>query len=318
MLCKTRFWLFTFLKVIVFFSFFFGQDTIADGMTGSSLIDYLRLNYKTNSTLGYNEARDVLYLNIERENGQVKGVYSNFSVILPDGVDPSTHLYENGLNCEHVWPQSLYEGTEPMKSDMHHLRPCKENINSSRGNKPYGEIIDSQTDNWYWLNQNTSNIPSSNINEYSESSSSLFEPREDRKGDIARTIFYFYTMYPNEADDYFFHTQKEQLKIWHEIDPPNNQEVIRTWAIAGFQQNKPNPFIIDESLVLRAYFPDEILLLGDLNGDSILNVLDVVTLVSYILGDSDLNQNHEAAADLNEDGLINVLDVVILVNLILT
>ena len=149
-------------------------------MTGTNLLDYLRSNYKTSSTLGYNEARDVLYLNVERNNGQVKGIYTNYTVTLPNGVDPSTYLYENGMNCEHVWPQSMYSGTEPMKSDMHHLRPCKENVNSSRGNKPYGEIIDSQTNNWYWQNQNLSNIPNSNIDEYSESSSTRFELRQKR------------------------------------------------------------------------------------------------------------------------------------------
>ena len=43
-----------------------------------------------------------------------------------------------------------------------------------------------------------------------------------KKGDIARTIFYFYTMYNNEADANFFEVQKQQLKIWHEQDPSNN------------------------------------------------------------------------------------------------
>ena len=93
-------------------------------------------------------------------------------------------------------------------------------------------------------------------------------------------------MYPNEADASFFNTQKEDLKIWHELDPVDNEELIRTWAIAGFQQNKPNPFILDESLVIRSYFEDEIFFLGDLNGDGGLNVLDVVTLVSFILGNT--------------------------------
>jgi hypothetical protein len=244
-------------------------------------------------------------------------VYTNYSVTLPDGPDPSAYLYENGINCEHVWPQSMGAGDEPQKSDMHHLRPCKDNVNSSRGNKPFGEINDWQTDTWFWQTQSTSNTPSSNINEYSESSSSSFEPREDRKGDIARTIFYFYTMYPNEADDSFFQNQKEQMKVWHNQDPSNNDEVIRTWTIAAYQQNKPNPFILDETLVLRAYFPDEIMMLGDLNGDTILNILDVVTMVGYIMGNTELNPPYDTAADMNEDGIVNVLDVVTLVNFIL-
>jgi len=306
------------LIILVLFTSLWSQENIAEGMSGDALLDYLRLNYKTSSTLGYNTARDVLYLNIERTDGQVMGVYTNFAVTLPDGVDPSTHLYENGINCEHVWPQSMYDGSEPMKSDMHHLRPCKDNVNSSRGNNPFGEISDSQTDHWYWQSQNTSYIPSSNIDEYSESSSSYFEPREDRKGDIARTVFYFYTMYASISDDNFFEIQKAQLRVWHEQDPSNNDEVIRTWAIAGYQQNKPNPFILDETLIVRAYFPDEMMMVGDVNGDMILNILDVVTMVGYIMGTTELIPPFDVAADMNEDGIVNVLDVVTLVNFILS
>ena len=88
-----------------------GQDIIGEGLYEDELIEFLRANYKTSTTLGYTNARDTLYLKIDRINGQVKGVYTNYSVALPaTGVDPSTHLYENGINCEHVWPQSLYDG----------------------------------------------------------------------------------------------------------------------------------------------------------------------------------------------------------------
>jgi len=55
-------------------------------------------------------------------------------------------------------------------------------------------------------------------------------------------------------------------------------------------------------------------LYGDINGDDIVNVLDVVLLVNMVLGLSDPT----IASDLNNDALTNVLDVVILVNLILT
>ena len=261
----------------------FGQDVIGDGLYGDELISFLQGNYTTGTTLGYTNARDTLYLNIDRIDGQVKGIYTNYTVDLPNtGVDPSTHLYENGINCEHIWPQSLYEGGEPLKSDMHALRPCKDNVNSARGNKAFNDVLDSQTATWYWQDSQTSNIPSSNIDEYSENHGTYFEPREDRKGDIARTMFYFYTMYSEEADDDFFEVQKGVLQTWHDQDPADEDELNRTWAIAPYQQNKPNPFILDETLVERAYFYDGALQ-GDLNSDETLNVLDIVALVNIIL-----------------------------------
>ena len=53
-------------------------------------------------------------------------------------------------------------------------------------------------------------------------------------------------------------------------------------------------------------------LLGDINQDGILNVLDIVLIANLIL----INQYNELA-DLNMDGILNVLDIVLLSNIIL-
>jgi len=55
---------------------------------------------------------------------------------------------------------------------------------------------------------------------------------------------------------------------------------------------------------------------GDVNGDSVLNVLDVVSLAQYILGFGAVE--FECAADFNADSSLNVLDIVQLVNEILS
>ena len=68
-----------------------------------------------------------------------------------------------------------------------------------------------------------------------------------------------------------------------------------------------------ESFLIELISSDNTLL-GDVNGDSILNVLDVIQLVSMALGNQELDYS---AADVNQDGEINILDVVQLVNLIL-
>ena len=58
--------------------------------------------------------------------------------------------------------------------------------------------------------------------------------------------------------------------------------------------------------------PDDTLI-GDLNDDDILNVLDIVLMVSLVLDSS-----YEESADMNGDEIINILDVVILINTILS
>jgi len=305
--------------LFIFQSLLFNQ-VIGEGLYLDDLLTYLKNNYTTSNVLSYNSARDVLYGDIEAElnDGQVFCIYTNYSINLPNGVDPSSYLYDNGMDCEHLWPQSMGASSSPMKSDMHHLRPCRSNVNSSRGNKPYNEINDNATNTWYWLNIQSSNIPSSNINEYSETNSSYFEPREESKGDVARSIFYFYTIYENVANDNFFNTQKDVLYQWHIQDPPTNIEIDRTWAIAAYQNNIPNPFIIDHSLIERAYFYNEPEYnLGDLNLDALINVVDVVLLVNYILGIDTLSNDSIQLADLDSNELINIVDVVTLINIIL-
>ena len=55
--------------------------------------------------------------------------------------------------------------------------------------------------------------------------------------------------------------------------------------------------------------------LGDVNGDGILNVIDIVNLVNHVLSIAVLDDL--CPADLNADGAIDVIDVVNLVNAIL-
>ena len=55
-------------------------------------------------------------------------------------------------------------------------------------------------------------------------------------------------------------------------------------------------------------------LVGDLNNDDNLNILDVIILVDMLLGGTEIDLN----GDINGDGGINVLDIVLLVNLILS
>ncbi len=57
--------------------------------------------------------------------------------------------------------------------------------------------------------------------------------------------------------------------------------------------------------------------LGDVNGDSSIDVLDVVQVVNFVLGGSTPTDEQSCAADMNEDGSIDVLDVVQMVGQII-
>jgi len=51
---------------------------------------------------------------------------------------------------------------------------------------------------------------------------------------------------------------------------------------------------------------------GDINGDDLINVIDVIATVNLVL-----NGEFNSLADLNNDGQINVLDILLIVNIIL-
>ena len=48
---------------------------------------------------------------------------------------------------------------------------------------------------------------------------------------------------------------------------------------------------------------------GDVSGDGVVNILDVVVLVNIVLGNSDSSDNSSCGADMNGDGVINILDI---------
>jgi PKD repeat protein len=245
------------LFLISFSTTLYAQNqTVGDGMSGSTLINYVQQNYTPNSTMGYDVARDTMYAIIDNHNGDLTGVYTGFTITLDPNADPSYDAYLKGINAEHTFPQSMGAGNEPMRSDLHNLFPAKSNVNSARSNEPFGENPDSQTDSWYYLDTELSSPPSTNIDLYSEDiGSSMFEPREDHKGNVARAIFYFYSIYPNAADDAFFNGMKDVLYQWHYQDPADAAEKNRSTMIAGYQGNE-NPFVLDSTLIRRAYFPN--------------------------------------------------------------
>ena len=58
-------------------------------------------------------------------------------------------------------------------------------------------------------------------------------------------------------------------------------------------------------------------LIGDLNQDSVLDIIDVVSLVSIIMGNVDITSLDQLVGDLNGDTFLNVQDIILLVGIIL-
>jgi len=56
---------------------------------------------------------------------------------------------------------------------------------------------------------------------------------------------------------------------------------------------------------------------GDVNDDDIINVMDIILMINFILKNVDPTPDQLAAADLNDDGAVNIQDVILIVTIIL-
>ena len=95
-------------------------------------------------------------------------------------------------------------------------------------------------------------------------------------------------------DAYIFEVTLDEEIVWSYEYPSNNAMIARSdrYGYDYFDSNQ---------------------LLGDVNGDQVVNILDIILTVNIILG----VDNSSNSADVNSDGVVNILDVVSLVNLIL-
>ena len=175
-----------------------------------------------------------MYGSVDESSGQIECVYTGFQqasefVTFPDPI-----------NAEHLVPQSFYGSLSPMRSDIWSLRPSHQSPNSARSNNPFGEVDDASAQ-WYGVDAqgnyfSTGTIPA-NADDFSELSNGVWEPRESQKGDVARAVYYFYTMYPTQAGAIAGVCDPQTLYSWHLADPVSAFELQRNDRIEAAQGN---------------------------------------------------------------------------------
>ena len=224
------------------------------------LRDWLRTNWYVGAfdDLGYNGARSQMFSYTDEQSGLIHGVYTNFT----QAAENTTYL--DPINTEHIIPQSFFGGISPMKSDLFNLQPAHGSANSARGNSMYGEVADAAAQ-WYGVTASGAyttqgSIPSE-LDNWSERSGALWEPRESMKGDLARMAFYFYVAYPTEAGPIENLADPEVLYSWHLNDPVDALEMQRNNRVEDVQGNR-NFFVDHPEWVFNAWFYDGVLTEG--------------------------------------------------------
>lgn len=150
------------------------------------------------------------------------------------------------FNREHLMPQSVFDKSNPMRSDVFHVFPTDGYVNGRRSNYPFGEVKNPK-----WQSKNGSKLGTNTTGNYN---GTVFEPIDEFKGDIARALLYFATRYEdrvsswhhdmlNGTRDQVYQTWfLEILLKWHKQDPVSQHEINRNNIGQKYQGNR-NPFI---------------------------------------------------------------------------
>ena len=271
--------------------------------------------YDDNGRNGYQKQTDRYYENGSPVNGYIYEFYSG--VKWPNGWNSNAGNTSGGYNREHVWCQSKSTGlwgTTGGGADMHHIRPSETRLNSARGNNPFGEIANRESNKTYAkFGDNATYALGGYV------SGGTFEPLDNKKGDVARIVLYLYLHYNsysvsslfdgyastngnNGSSSYFSstllpltnitanNTEEDALKMllrWNSSDPVDDIERRRNDKVASYQGNR-NPFI-DNSNYAN-------LIWGDNPIDPSAPVVNKVTINSSSL-QLDLNNNKTASLE---------------------
>ena len=100
------------------------------------------------------------------------------------------------------------------------------------------------------------------------------------------------------------------------LDFSEDFDAIPCFQMTHFSGNAGIDLTVQNDGCILIDFPPEIIL-GDVNQDLEIDILDVVLIVDYILGNIVFNELEEILGDLNGDNNIDVVDVVIVINIIL-
>lgn len=240
------------------------SDTPPDGINLEAFRTWLKQNWydafeniSTSTSSGYTGARLEMYNIIDPIGDSLYCFYSAYSIYRPaSGFGSPGDI--SPMDCEHIVPQSVFNSAGPMKNDIHHLAPTYSSWNSTRGSLPFGDSDDLSTDRWMRYDDQIncsgapSCIPDSDIiDQFSELLiNQSWEPRESVKGNVARSVFYFYTMYPNY--DIEAMADISELYQWHLLDPVDTEESDRNDDTEAYQGNR-NPYIDHPEWVYTAW-----------------------------------------------------------------
>lgn len=256
-----------------------GYYNSAAGLNGAELKTALFNIIKGHTVKSYAYLWTSFSTTDDKPNGTVWDMYSD----IPDGTangNPPYVFYfvtdqcsntpsTEGVcyNREHSFPKSWMDAVEgdTMYAEMFHLIPADSYVNNRRSNHPYG-IVGTAT----WTSQNGSKLGNCVTPGYT---GTVFEPRDEYKGDVARNYFYMATRYQTRIASWqtlnpdgdavlngtaypcFEVWYVTMLLAWNAADPVSQKEIDRNNEIYIAYQHNRNPFIDHPEYAIAIWNP---------------------------------------------------------------
>ena len=279
-----------------------------NGKSGKSLFDAVHVVSKVGySSLGYSGLWTAYRTTDVRDNGKVWDMYSDCSWTYKSDQCGSYSSECDCYNREHSIPKSWFGGSESGPGcDIFQVVPTDGYVNNRRSNYAFGEVSSaSYTYDGAKLGSAKNititggNTIAGNTGASVSCSGTVFEPRDEYKGDFARG--YFGTMIKWANGDYTAFTTGDGGKIfssnystgafgltkygvallmkWHRQDPVSQKEIDRNNGIQQTQGNR-NPFIDQPYLAEYIW--------GEIAGET-LDLSKLITAYDsrFVLGQSD-------------------------------
>jgi endonuclease I len=201
-----------------------------------------------------------------KQNGKIWDMYSD----RPGQNPPYEYTYSSDqcgsygsegdcYNREHTVPQSWFNESSPMVSDLMQVVPTDGYVNGRRSNYPYGDVATAS-----YTSQNGSKLGTSAVAGYS---GTVFEPIDEYKGDFARIYFYMSVCYMDKnlsatSESMFTNGTLKPWALalmiqWSNQDPVSQKEIDRNNAVYQQQGNR-NPFVDYPELVGKIYGADSV------------------------------------------------------------
>ena len=218
-----------------------GYYSSTTGLTGTPLLLALNDIIDNQRFFGYTRARDSLYAVVDDPDSDdiIVDLYAGRAATVSTR---QTAAIAN-FNTEHTWPRSRGADTTVFAgTDLHALFSSDETANFVRLNYPFGVV----TGNVSWISPPVTGAAERSRLGVGAGGVTVFEPRDSKKGDVARAILYFYVRYYFDRPPGFslvnFNIEESTLIVWSEQDPPDDFERARNNVVYRVQGNR-NPFV---------------------------------------------------------------------------